>query len=508
MALGTYCGSQAKLGSRLLFLAVAIGSVSGAAYAAAPLPAAVNPPGAAPAGSQASSQMYWVCTWFNTNSTVYISDVFAAGTFTNSVGPTELVPPFQKFVAARYPVNLHAGSANCIYKFSQADAQTYLQQRISKPPSGMHVVQTGWKYGMTASGGEAPATQGAYAPVAAAPAASEAVPVQSEPSSPVTTSITLRLVDAVNSSTDPAGKHYRAVVTQAANAGSVQIPVNTLGAVTLVQQSPGHFSAQLVSLRLSGQDVPVTSTAVSASSMTQQVAKKLGGFLSSIGKQATGGQASTAVNTVGNHVAIPPGTSLTFTTTVHQPAAPAASAAPPAQQAMAASAPIQNAGQPSGEAGPDGQVIGGSTSGVMTAYSCDVEVIPPGKHRQTTYVTAPFTSTQPQRWITFWFSQHIHQTYNIPAYVQNFNVDCRTFGNKTPAQQQAAVNADINRWRERNDDVVQLHWVPTQTPTPGVSVSQLNNMTGQMMTGAIGSNMPPNTNPAGSVALCNVPAID
>jgi len=132
----------------------------------------------------------------------------------------------------------------------------------------------------------------------------------------VTTNITLRLVDGVNSSTDQAGKRYRAVVTQAASAGSVKVPVSTLGVVTLVQQSPGTFTAQLVSLKLNGQDVPVTSTAVTATSMTQQVAKKLGGFLSSIGNHSAGAQVSSTINTAGNHVAMPPGTSLTFTTTV------------------------------------------------------------------------------------------------------------------------------------------------------------------------------------------------
>jgi hypothetical protein len=454
-------------------------------------------------GNSQGSTMYWVCTWGNGNGTIYISGAFAAGTFTgNQVGPTELIPPFQRFVVAKYGVPAQLGGAECIYRFSEAGAQALLQQRISKPPSGMHVVQTGWKYGMNASGGAAPMTQGAPAPVAAAPAAPEAVQVQSTPGPPVITNVTVRLVDAVNSSTDPAGKRYRAVVTREATAGNVQIPQNTLASITLAQQSAGTFSAQLVSLKLNGQDVTVTSTAATATSMAQQAqqaAKKIGGFLSSFGKQsAAANQATSAISTAGNHVSIPPGTSLTFATSVPQPGVPVTSAPPP-QSAIAAPGSSQGSQGENGERGPDGQIIGGTTSGVMTAYYCTAETIPPGKHRQTTYVTVPFNSAQPQLWITFWFSQHIHQTYNIPSNVSNYTVDCNTFGKKTAAQQQA----DVTRWKERNDDVVQLHWVPTQTPTPGVSVGQLNNMTGQIVTGAIGSNMPPYSNPAGSVALCD-----
>ena len=504
MASGSYFGSQAQLRCRYLALAITAGLLFGMCIPAGSASGVLSASGSNAAG--ADSTMYWVCTWGNTNSTMYISDAFAAGSFTgNQVGPTELVPPFRNFVIAKYGASPQLGGSNCIYKFSQADAQTYLQQRISKPPSGMHVVQTGWRYGMTASGGAAATPQTASSPATPTPAPSGAALPQGEAAPPVTANITVRLVDAVNSSTDQPGKRYRAVVTKGATAGGVQIPENTLASITLAQQSAGTFSAQLVSLKLNGQDVAVSSTAVTATSMAQQAqqaAKKIGGLLSSFGKQsAAANQATAAISTAGNHVAIPPGTSLTFSTSVPQPGVPLTSAPPP-QPAMAAGGSVQASEEQNGERGPDGQIIGGTTSGVMTAYSCDAEAIPPGKHKQTTYVTALFNSAQPQRWITFWFSQYIHQTYNIPANVQNYTVDCRTFGNKTPAQQQAALNADITRWKERNDDVVQLKWAPTQTPEPGVSVSQLNDRTGQIVTGGIGSNLPPYHNPAGSVAVC------
>ena len=259
-------GLQAQLRWRFLPLAVAT-LCFGVAVSAASGSTALSISASNAAGTD--NRMFWVCTWGNTNGAMYVSDAFAAGTFTgNQVGPTELLPPFQKFVIAKYGATAHVGSADCIYKFSEPAAQSLLQQRISKPPSGMHIVQTGWKYGLTASGGATPGESTAPA----SPAASATVPAQSEstPRPPVTTNVTVRLVDAVNSSSDPSGKRYRAVVTQAATAGSVQIPQNTMGSITLAQQSAETFSAQLVSLKLNGKDVAVTSAAVTATSMAQQ----------------------------------------------------------------------------------------------------------------------------------------------------------------------------------------------------------------------------------------------
>jgi hypothetical protein len=360
-----------QAGPKLVRTGWKAGTTSATTSAApAPAPAQTSSP-QAPAGSpsapaqgsyMAGGIMYWVCTWFNTPSAVYISNAFSAS---NKLGPTELVPPFQKFVISRYPVNPHAGSANCIYKMKEADAQTYLQQRIAQPPSGMHVVQTGWKYGMTGSGEAAPAAHAAAAPPVATGPAAEApapAPAQGAPAPPATANIVVRLVDLVNSSTDPPGKRYRGVVSQSVTAGSVQIPQNTLAAIMLAQSSPGQWTAQLVSLKLNGQDVAVTSTAVQAASTMQQAAQKLGGLISAFGHKSN--QAAQTVKAAGNKVMLPAGTSLTFNTTVPQPAAPAGNAAPmpsspPPMQAQAAPAAAL-AGQPHGEIGPGGVVIGGS----------------------------------------------------------------------------------------------------------------------------------------------------
>src|SRR4029079_7150220 len=104
-------------------------------------------------------------------------------------------------------------------------------------------VNTGWKYGMAGATSPAPSSPpaapgnavlsaGGAAPHAAPEPAT--APVQNDPGPPVATDSTVRLVSAViPSSAQPQG-HYRAVVTQAATAGSVHIPVNTLAAITAV----------------------------------------------------------------------------------------------------------------------------------------------------------------------------------------------------------------------------------------------------------------------------------
>jgi hypothetical protein len=456
--------------------------------------ALVTPARPAAAASPVPAQndmVYWVCQ-ASYYQKPYVSDVIPVPAAQGIGAMNGLHRQFRHFLTAKYQIPETAGSSTCTPFTEAARAQAIVDGAV-KPASGTAAVATGWKP-ETSPGAPAPAPPGAHSagPAAAAPAPPIPVaPAQTAPAPPVTTDITVRLVDAVNSSTYQAGKRYRAVVTRAVTAGRVQIPESALAAITLVQQSPGTFSAQLVSIRVDGQHMPVTSTPVNLESATEQTTNAVGGLLSGLGHHGHAGQVASAVNSAAARLAIPPGTTLTLSTSVPQPDVPGGSVA---QAGMAA--PGGGDELPNGELGADGAVIGGTASGVLTAYSCYAQTFPPGKHRQTSYVTAPFNSAQPQRWITFWFSQYIHQTYNIPADVARFTIECNSLGNKTPAQQQATVNAAINSWKQHDNDVVSIDWAPTQTPTPGISVAQLNPMTGQMTTGGFGSNLPAATNAA------------
>jgi len=159
----------------------------------------------------------------------------------------------------------------------------------------------------------------------------------------------MRLVDTILSATDPPGKQYRAVVTKATTAGNISIPVNTGGRITLAQ-SGGNWSAQLASLSLNGQTVPVTSSSVSATSPLQQAqqgVQKLGGLLGGLG--GLGNRVTPATTAVANAIATGPnvvlsaGTALTFTASVPQPLAQASlgsNAGPSAAPATTAAAPV------------------------------------------------------------------------------------------------------------------------------------------------------------------------
>lgn len=319
-------------------------------------PAAVGKNGAA-----AAAGTYFVCTWPTSSAgvlTFYVSDVNGPA----SLG--ELAPAFGKFVTAKYHPS--GGAYNCAYKFSQADAEGLKKLYLTTwAPKGYKPVDTGWKYGETAAPGAAPASAPSSPPVTAAsgavPAAAPAPMVQAPPAS---ATIVMRLVDPVNSANDQPGKQYRAVVTQAATAGSVSIPVNTLAKVTLAQ-SGSTWIAQLSSLSLNGQTVAVTSSSVSATSPTQQNAQKLGSVLSGLGgfgKKApsVSGAMATAIAS-GDHVILPPGTSLTFTALVPQPPAPGpASASAPAPSSAAPSSTTPAApvpGQPLPQAGNGKQAL-------------------------------------------------------------------------------------------------------------------------------------------------------
>ena len=447
------------------------------------------------AAAPASTGTYWVCR-FGYYSKLYVSDVISPADAPGEPGQVmgELVQGFTSFLVAKYKLAPHVGSGSCIYQFSASQAQAQLNHMI-KPTTGPGAIATGWKPAMKAAGGSAASPSPNPGPASAAgPPAEPPAPVQSVAAPPVTTSITVRLVDAVNSSNDAAGKHYRAVVTQAAVAGSVQIPQNTLATLTIAQQSPGMWSAQLASLKINGQDVPVTSTSVTATSQMQQVTKKFGGLLFGLSHGSFAAPTSAAVTAVGNHVMLTPGTSLTFTTSV--PQSDAGNAGPGSAQSAPVPAPTS---QPNGEIGPGGIVMGNTVSGVPVSYYCYLQYVFPNAHRQTSYTTGAFTSAEPQVWITFYWSEYIHETYHLPPKVSNITVNCLTLkGN--PAQQQAVINNNITSWKMHTNDVVLVNWVPNKEPVPGISGSQLDIANAHI--NRVDDNVSPVNHPAGSLVLC------
>jgi len=158
-------------------------------------------------------------------------------------------------------------------------------------------------------------TPGAAGTPSSAAGASAGAP--SAPAIPAGTSITVRIIDAVDSGQYSAGKTYRAVVTQAVNAGTVNIPQNTLARVTLVQNG-NAWIAQLASLTLAGKQVNVSSSTATINSTPQSTAQSaanaIGSAFGRFGKhpQAAAAAATVAAAASGARVYLPPGTILTF----------------------------------------------------------------------------------------------------------------------------------------------------------------------------------------------------
>ena len=72
---------------------------------------------------------------------------------------------------------------------------------------------------------------------------------------PAGTAVTVRMIDAVNSAADPAGKQYRASVTKTVTAGNgVTIPQAATATVSLASNGSGYI-AQLSSITINGQPV-------------------------------------------------------------------------------------------------------------------------------------------------------------------------------------------------------------------------------------------------------------
>jgi hypothetical protein len=170
-------------------------------------------------------------------------------------------------------------------------------------------------------------------------------------------SVSVKMLDTVNSGSDPAGKQYRASVTKAVDAGNgLMIPQGAVAAVTLAKGGTG-WTTQLASVTINGQVVAVNSGSASVTSSAQSaaasamssVSSMLGGF----GHHVNAPSGVTAV-AMGQRVVLPPGITLTFVLT--QP--PAGSTAPPPLTASAnpppspASAPVAAPGPVASAGGP------------------------------------------------------------------------------------------------------------------------------------------------------------
>ena len=170
----------------------------------------------------------------------------------------------------------------------------------------------------------------------------------------------VRMIEAIDSGKDPAGKQYRGSVTKAVDVGNgVTIPQGATAAVTLMNSGSG-WTTQLVSVTVNGQPMAVTSGSASVTSAVQTAAGSALGAMNSVlggfGRHVNAPTGVTAIAT-GQHVVLPPGITLTFVLTQPPAAnlAPPVAPAPPSGQATIAStgpAPLSGGGNAAGAPHP------------------------------------------------------------------------------------------------------------------------------------------------------------
>ncbi len=205
------------------------------------------------------------------------------------------------------------------------------------------------------------------------------------------TSVSVKMLDAVDSGNDAAGKQYRASVTRPVDAGNgVTIAQGAAATVTLTSSGSGYV-AQLTSVTINGQQVTVTSNSASVNSAAQSAAGStaasavnsvLGGF-----GHRVSAPASVAAVAMGQHVSLPTGTTLTFVLG-ESPAAPTAPSAPAAPAVETASA--APASSPASEYGTtSGATAGGPLTGMYICHS-NPPPFPSDPNYGKMYLTAAF----------------------------------------------------------------------------------------------------------------------
>jgi hypothetical protein len=202
----------------------------------------------------------------------------------------------------------------------------------------------------------------------------------------VDATIAVRMIDAVHSTSDPAGKRYRASVTKTVDAANGVVIAQGSAAVVTLAKSGSGWSAQLSSVSINGQPVAVASSPASVTSAAQNAAgnamNAMNSVLGGFGHHVNVPTAVSAVAT-GQRVVLPPGTTLTFVLT--QPLELTSTAAPlaPASQAAAVSAPPA--------ANPASGPAGASAGGHVTAMDiCFATTRDPTSGQGTMYLTAAF----------------------------------------------------------------------------------------------------------------------
>lgn len=210
--------------------------------------------------------------------------------------------------------------------------------------------------------------------------AGQALHAQTQTAPAAGTSVVVRMLDAVNSANDPAGKQYRASVAKAVNAANgVIIRQGAVAAVTLTKSGSG-YAAQLASVTINGQPVAVASGSASVTSAAQSAASNaVRSALGGLGHHVSAPSGVSAV-AVGQRVVLPPGTTLTFV--LSQPLAANSGGATASAAPSAAPAPAGGGGV-SATSAPNSPVTSQPAAGGALAANIQETLLGPSKKAAT-----------------------------------------------------------------------------------------------------------------------------
>ena len=223
------------------------------------------------------------------------------------------------------------------------------------------------------------------------------------------TTVSVKMIDTVNSGSDPAGRQYRASVTKAVTAANgIAIAQGAAATITLTS-SGSNYAAQLSSFTINGQQVAVTSNSATVSSTTQVAQEKAASAVSSVlgglGHHVSA-PAAVAAAATGQHVSLPTGTTLTFVLG----ASPAAPAAPSTHTMTASTGPA-----PAPASSPAASSGVSVSSGITTLVVCysNQSPYPSDPNNKTLYLSAAFEALADRYGdATLAFSNYLKATYN------------------------------------------------------------------------------------------------
>lgn len=268
------------------------------------------------------------------------------------------------------------------------------------------------------------------------------------------TSVTVRMIEPIDSSKDPAGKQYRASVTKAVDAGNgVTIPQGAAATVTLANSGNGSgWTTQLVSVTINAQPVAVTSAAASVTAPAQSAAagamSSVNSVLGGFGRHVNAPAAATAVAT-GQRVVLPPGVTLSFI--LNQP--PAANPAAPVAPEMA----VTTASQPAPPSSP--QVAAAGQTWWICRYQDQKDPYKPAAGSRMYYSVFP---AGPDFINDHWkhFNAYVQQNYTI---IDPGSIDkgfCRRVSNDAPARANS-TDMFLKQWRSSNIEPIQVEFANT-----------------------------------------------